>query len=64
MSSHAHTFRRRPFWWLHRVSWYRWECRCGFTTRTYDIADRWANRPIHPYMSVALPSYNTTKDDR
>jgi hypothetical protein len=61
MSDHVHIFRRRPLWWIHRVSWFRWICRCGFTSRTYDAVDRMAMRPIHPHMTVAVPGYNTTK---
>jgi len=55
-----HLFARRPGWWRRRRSWMRWECvECGYTTRTYDGADRMASRPIHPHMSVAVPGYNT-----
>ena len=57
-----HSFARRRLWWLHRVSWMRWQCvRCGETTRAYDTVDGWMTRPIHPHMSVAVPGYNTTK---
>lgn len=60
-----HLFARRRFWWLHRVSWMRWACvKCGETTRTYDTVDGWMTRPIHPHMSVAVPGYNTTHNDR
>ena len=55
-----HIFTRRPWWWLHRISWMRWEClKCKYRTRTYDTVDRWMTRPVHPHMSVALPGYNT-----
>lgn len=56
----AHLFARRPGWWWHRKSWFRWECaHCGLTTRTYDSVDRMGMRPIHPHVSVAVPEYNT-----
>jgi hypothetical protein len=61
----AHLFVRRPGWWwkLHLPKWTRWICReCGMSTRTYDAADLWATRPIHPHMTVAFPGYNTTRD--
>jgi len=57
----AHSFVRRPRWWMHRKSWMRWVCHCGYTTRTYDAVDRMGMRPIHPHMSVAVPGYNTWK---
>ena len=60
----AHTFTRRPFWWLHTKRWYHWRCiHCGMTTRTYDMADFAAMRPIHPHMTVVVPGYNTTRKD-
>jgi len=33
------------------------------TTRTYDMADFAAMRPIHPHMTVVVPGYNTTRKD-
>jgi hypothetical protein len=32
---------------------------CDFETRSYDGPDRWAMRPIHRHMSVALRGFNT-----
>lgn len=56
----AHLFRRRPWWFLHRYTWNRWQCiGCGYQTRTYDVVDRMGLRPRHRYMSVAVPGYNT-----
>lgn len=55
-----HYFVRRPWWFLHRVRWMRWECTiCGHTTRTYDTVDRWMTRPVHAHMDVAYPGFNT-----
>jgi hypothetical protein len=34
------------------------------TTRHYDSVDGMMNRPIHPYMSVALNGANTVKRNR
>ena len=57
----AHMFKRRPFWWLHSRHWMGWACvHCGYTTRTYDFADFYGQRPLHPHMTVAAPGYNTT----
>lgn len=57
----AHLYARRRWWWLRRNQRAdRWECvGCGFRTRTYDSADRWAGRPAHRHMTVALPGVNT-----
>lgn len=60
----AHIFSRRPGWWwkLWLPKWTRWICReCGMTTRSYDTADAWAGRPIHPHMSVAFQGHNTAR---
>jgi len=56
----AHAFIRRPWWWLHRKYWHRWECYlCNFQTRSYDAADQMANRPVHRHMPVAFQGFNT-----
>jgi hypothetical protein len=57
-----HLFTKRKLWLFKKD---KYICiNCSMTTRHYDSVDGMMNRPIHPYMSVALNGANTVKRNR